>query len=105
MWLISQDSGLAVRKRVIKLLKGIFGTTTDRNIKIDICCKMITLMADTDEGIRDLAIKTTTELLYPPSGKMGDQASLMVDVLAEYQGGSNVLEMAISEVCGARASR
>jgi cohesin loading factor subunit SCC2 len=41
-----------VRKRVIKLLKGIFGTTAERDIKVDICCKMIGLTADTDENIK-----------------------------------------------------
>lgn len=59
---------------------------------------MITLMADTDEGIKDLAIKTTTELLYSASADHLEQAGLIVDVLADYQGGSNLLEIAISEV-------
>jgi cohesin loading factor subunit SCC2 len=47
-----QDSGLAVRKRVIKLLRGIYGTTSERDIMVDICCKMVGLTADLDENIK-----------------------------------------------------
>ena len=47
-----QDSGLAVRKRVIKLLKGVFSTTGEKDIQVDICCKMVGLTADTDESIK-----------------------------------------------------
>lgn len=47
-----QDTGLGVRKRVIKLLRGISSTTTDRDIKVDICCKMVTLAGDTDDNIK-----------------------------------------------------
>jgi len=48
----NQDSGLGVRKRIIKLLRGIFGTTADKAIRIDIVCKMFTLINDTDENIQ-----------------------------------------------------
>lgn len=47
-----QDTGLGVRKRVIKLLRGISSTTADRDIKVDICCKMVTLAGDTDDNIK-----------------------------------------------------
>ena len=43
---------MSVRKRVIKLLKGIFGTTSEQDIKVDIVSKMITLIGDTDENIQ-----------------------------------------------------
>ncbi|KAK1921174.1 hypothetical protein DB88DRAFT_92041 [Papiliotrema laurentii] len=93
------DSGLAVRKRVIKLLKGIFGTTTEKDIKVDICCKMITLTGDTDENIQELAIKTVYEMIYPPvSWDKAATATLLVEVIAEYQGGAVVLEGGISQI-------
>jgi cohesin loading factor subunit SCC2 len=47
-----QDPGLAVRKRVLKLLKGIFAATDSRDVKIDICCKMVGLVADRDENVK-----------------------------------------------------
>jgi cohesin loading factor subunit SCC2 len=95
-----QDPGLAVRKRIIKLLKGVFGTTGRREIKVDICCKLIALSADKDEGIQELAVKTVTEILYASTGDQADQASLVVDVLAEFQGGLSVLENAAQQVSG-----
>jgi hypothetical protein len=77
-----QDSGLGVRKRVIKLLKGIFGTTGERNIKVDIVCKMITLIGDTDENIQASCLLV---MLYPTvQNKESDLAGLLVDVVADF---------------------
>lgn len=45
------DTGLGVRKRVIKLLKGIF-ENSDQTIKLDICSKLIGLVEDLDESVK-----------------------------------------------------
>ncbi|WRT63186.1 uncharacterized protein IL334_000089 [Kwoniella shivajii] len=89
------DNGLGVRKRVIKLLRGIFSTMDNRGIKIDICCKMIQLIDDQDEGVKDLAVKTLTELLYS-SGE--DAAGLLVDILGEFKSGDGSIERAMDGV-------
>jgi cohesin loading factor subunit SCC2 len=47
-----QDSGVGVRKRVIKLLVGIFGSVTDPAIHSDICCRFIEAMGDHDDAVK-----------------------------------------------------
>ncbi|WWC90225.1 uncharacterized protein L201_005158 [Kwoniella dendrophila CBS 6074] len=91
----AMDTGLGVRKRVIKLLKGVFPTMELRDIKVDICCKMVELTDDQDEGVKDLAIKTLTELLYS-SGE--DSAGLLVDILGDFKGSNGLIERAMEGV-------
>ena len=109
-----------MRKRVIKLLKGVFSTTGEKDIQVDICCKMVGLTADTDDSIKvrerlsfcfgahnqELAVKTATEMFFPPGADKTAKeaaASLLVDVVAEFQGGVQVLETGISDVSWAPA--
>lgn len=47
-----QDSGLGVRKRVMKLLTAIFSTVTDSAIRTDICCRLIDSMNDSDDAVK-----------------------------------------------------
>jgi hypothetical protein len=47
-----QDTGLGVRKRVMKLLKSLYDTTNDRSRKVDICIKMIHRLQDEDETVK-----------------------------------------------------
>lgn len=47
-----QDTGLAVRKRVIKLLKVFYSVTDDTSRKIDICTKLVLRMLDEDETVK-----------------------------------------------------
>lgn len=77
-----QDTGLAVRKRVIKLLKSYYGVTNDLVKKIDVCTKLVLRMLDEDDSVKvcgqkmvmrsspftflkDLAVKTLEELWFP----------------------------------------
>ncbi len=84
---------------MIKLLKGIFSTTNERPIKVDICCKLISLTSDNDENIQELATKTVYEMVFPSMGwNKAFTALLLVDVISEYQGGIEVLERGIEEV-------
>ncbi|KAI0754694.1 hypothetical protein C8Q80DRAFT_1094239 [Daedaleopsis nitida] len=58
------DTGLGVRKRVIKLLKAYHNVTEDRAARIDICTRIVLRMLDEDDTVKDLAIKTMEELWF-----------------------------------------
>ncbi|KIO02759.1 hypothetical protein M404DRAFT_15882 [Pisolithus tinctorius Marx 270] len=61
------DTGLGVRKRVIKLLKQYYGVTEDMDRRIDISTKLVLRMLDEDDTVKDLAIKTIEELWFQNS--------------------------------------
>ncbi|KAJ6620718.1 hypothetical protein B0H10DRAFT_1911606 [Mycena sp. CBHHK59/15] len=61
------DTGLSVRKRVIKLLKGFYAVTDDNDRKIDISTRLVMRMVDEDDTVKELAIKTIEELWFPSS--------------------------------------
>ncbi|KAG9101090.1 Sister chromatid cohesion protein 2 [Ceratobasidium sp. 370] len=58
------DTGLAVRKRVIKLLKSLYSLTDDVARRVDICTKLVLRMLDEDDGIKDLSISSIEELWF-----------------------------------------
>ncbi|KAI0770449.1 hypothetical protein C8Q74DRAFT_1202231 [Fomes fomentarius] len=58
------DTGLGVRKRVIKLLKAYYNVTEDRAARIDICTRIVLRMFDEDDTVKDLAMKTMEELWF-----------------------------------------
>ncbi|PPR07277.1 hypothetical protein CVT26_012437 [Gymnopilus dilepis] len=60
------DTGLSVRKRVIKLLKSFY-PITDEAKRIDIATRLVLRMLDEDDSVKDLAIKTLEELWFPPT--------------------------------------
>ncbi|KAJ7246366.1 hypothetical protein C8J57DRAFT_1675032 [Mycena rebaudengoi] len=59
------DTGLSVRKRVIKLLKAFYAVTDDNARKVDISMRLVLRMSDEDDTVKDLAIKTIEELWFP----------------------------------------
>ncbi|KAG6849921.1 hypothetical protein H0H93_003632 [Arthromyces matolae] len=59
------DTGLGVRKRVIKLLKSFYSVTEDTARRIDIATRIVLRILDEDETVRDLALKTIEELWFP----------------------------------------
>ncbi|KAJ7175276.1 sister chromatid cohesion C-terminus-domain-containing protein, partial [Mycena filopes] len=59
------DTGLSVRKRVIKLLKSFYAVTDDNSRKIDIAMRLVMRMVDEDDTVKELAIKTIEELWFP----------------------------------------
>ncbi|TFY83179.1 hypothetical protein EWM64_g834 [Hericium alpestre] len=61
------DTGLGVRKRVIKLLKSVYGISDDFERRVDICSRLVLRMYDEDEGVRDLAVKAIEELWFTSS--------------------------------------
>ena len=60
-----QDTGLGVRKRVIKLLRSFYGATDDIKRRTDICTKLVLRLFDEDDTVKDLSIKTLEELWFP----------------------------------------
>ncbi|KAH0832222.1 sister chromatid cohesion C-terminus-domain-containing protein [Lanmaoa asiatica] len=58
------DTGLGVRKRVIKLLKQYYSVTEDLERRVDICTKLVLRMLDEDDTVKDLAVKTVEELWF-----------------------------------------
>ncbi|CAG8706627.1 1122_t:CDS:10, partial [Cetraspora pellucida] len=60
------DTGLNVRKRVIKLLRDIYLKSSDQEMKIDIGCKILIRINDDDDHVKDLALKTIQELWFSP---------------------------------------
>lgn len=66
-----QDTGLSVRKRVIKLLKAFYGATEDIPRRIDIATRLVLRNFDEDDTVKDLAVKSIEELWFqnplPPS--------------------------------------
>ncbi|KAG9017932.1 Sister chromatid cohesion protein 2 [Tulasnella sp. 427] len=57
------DTSVAVRKRIIKLLKTMYETAgDDRDKQIDIGARLVSRMSDDDDGVKDLALKTLEDL-------------------------------------------
>lgn len=46
------DSGLSVRRRVVKLLKVLFGVIEDESARVDICRRLVCRVLDEDDGIK-----------------------------------------------------
>ncbi|KAG2144172.1 uncharacterized protein EDB93DRAFT_1154179 [Suillus bovinus] len=65
------DTGLGVRKRVIKLLKQCYAGTEDLSRRIDIATKLVLRMLDEDDTVKDLAIKTVEELWFQAASQNG----------------------------------
>lgn len=61
-----QDTGLGVRKRIIKLLKVFYGNSASIERRADISLRLVHRMLDEDDGVKDLAVKTLEELWLPP---------------------------------------
>ncbi|KAI9064653.1 hypothetical protein FKP32DRAFT_1625471 [Trametes sanguinea] len=81
------DTGLGVRKRVIKLLKAYYNVAKDTPARIDICTRIVLRMLDEDDTVKDLAIKTMEELWFispNPAPKAGggllDKSDLLTKV-------------------------
>ncbi|KAF9974717.1 Sister chromatid cohesion protein 2 [Actinomortierella ambigua] len=58
------DTGLGVRKRVIRLFKDIFAKTEARAVKHDIAKKILWRVKDDEHTVRDLAIKCAFEIWF-----------------------------------------
>ncbi|KAH7925870.1 hypothetical protein BV22DRAFT_1088167 [Leucogyrophana mollusca] len=68
------DTGLGVRKRVIKLLKLYYAVTDNVERRIDVTTKLVLRMLDEDDTVKDLAIKTVEELWFQNTLPQGPTA-------------------------------
>ncbi|KAG0270356.1 Sister chromatid cohesion protein 2 [Actinomortierella ambigua] len=58
------DTGLGVRKRVIRLFKDIFAKTETRAVKNDIAKRILWRVKDDEPTVRDLAIKSAFDIWF-----------------------------------------
>ncbi|GAA5873259.1 hypothetical protein JCM8547_008616 [Rhodosporidiobolus lusitaniae] len=63
------DTGLSVRRRVVKLLKLLYHVVKEEEHQIDICKRLVYRVMDEDDGIKDLAVDTIEELWFGARGK------------------------------------
>ncbi|KAL1405358.1 Sister chromatid cohesion protein 2 [Vanrija albida] len=93
------DTGLGVRKRVIRLLRGIFEATEDHDTRIEICYQLLRAGAeDEDEGVQELAIKSLSDIIYPNTKFVAEEtAGLLVDILGKFRSNES-LESALQAV-------
>lgn len=68
-----QDTGLGVRKRVIKLLRSFYGVVDDTDRRVDICIKLVIRMLDEDNTVKDLAVKMIEEMWFPDTSSAGQK--------------------------------
>ncbi|PKC70049.1 ARM repeat-containing protein [Rhizophagus irregularis] len=86
------DTGLNVRKRVIKLLRDIYLKSADQKMMIDIGCKILMRINDDDNHVKDLALKTIQELWFVPF-KHQRTVSIDMDDLDDDDGQSEFTNM------------
>ena len=53
------DSGLSVRKRVIKLLKSLYPVVTDHAHRVDICRRLVCRVNDEDDNVKVRPIRSS----------------------------------------------
>ncbi|KAJ9107636.1 hypothetical protein QFC21_001096 [Naganishia friedmannii] len=58
------DAGLGVRKRVIKLLKGVYAIIDKPAYRVDTCCRLVGMVTDQDEGVKDLAVAALADIWF-----------------------------------------
>ncbi|CAE6533842.1 unnamed protein product [Rhizoctonia solani] len=118
------DTGLVVRKRVIKLLKNLYGLTNNHQRRVDICTKLVLRLFDEDDGIKDLAINTIEELWFsdtnesgsnkrgvnretgaPTNGYMTSKISVIMGVNANFRDRHSPLEDMLHEIISRKSDK
>ncbi|KAJ1021124.1 hypothetical protein NDA16_003910 [Ustilago loliicola] len=56
------DTGLSVRKRMVRLLKSMHEATDDQTIRIDACARIVRCINDEDTVVQDMAVLTIGEM-------------------------------------------
>ncbi|KAH9924608.1 uncharacterized protein BXZ73DRAFT_50340 [Epithele typhae] len=105
------DTGLGVRKRVIKLLKSYCNVTEDRSTRIDICTRIVLRMFDEDDTVKDLAVKTIEELWFVTSSaaskthstfqdksELLNKVAIIMSVAAQFKDRQSPLEDALHRI-------
>ncbi|KAF8607050.1 hypothetical protein BDV93DRAFT_436800 [Ceratobasidium sp. AG-I] len=117
------DTGLAVRKRVIKLLKSLYGLTDNHTRRVDICTKLVLRLLDEDDGIKDLAISSIEELWFSDvnetnagrrgaardtnaaSNQMTSKISVIMGVNANFRDRQSPLEDMLHEIIAKKSDK
>ncbi|KZW01563.1 hypothetical protein EXIGLDRAFT_738517 [Exidia glandulosa HHB12029] len=73
------DTGLGVRKRVIKLLKTLYPATDDLSRQVDIASRLVLRQLDEDDTVKDLATKTIEELWFSDASDTAGKAKSGID--------------------------
>ncbi|KTW32315.1 uncharacterized protein T551_00406 [Pneumocystis jirovecii RU7] len=68
-----KDTGLNVRKRVIKFLKDFYVISDNREIQIDIGRKLIQRLCDEEDTIKDLSAKTIEEIWFSTQNDLNEE--------------------------------
>ncbi|GAA5926432.1 cohesin-loading factor complex subunit SCC2 [Sporobolomyces koalae] len=63
------DSGLSVRRRVVKLLRELYGIVSEDEHRTQICRHLFGRVLDEDDGVKDLAIEAIEDLWFAPPAK------------------------------------
>lgn len=71
----SSDTGLVVRKRVVKLLKEIYNAVDDAEIKIEIADRLVRRVEDEEPSISELAVGILTDFFFGPLALGGSNAA------------------------------
>ncbi|KPV73441.1 uncharacterized protein RHOBADRAFT_55179 [Rhodotorula graminis WP1] len=75
------DTGLGVRRRVIKLLRVLYHVVASEEHKVDISRKLVYRVLDEDDGIKDLAIDALEDIWFSTPSK--NVAKDSIDSLAQ----------------------
>ncbi|KAK7208601.1 sister chromatid cohesion C-terminus-domain-containing protein [Myxozyma melibiosi] len=72
----ANDTGTAVRKRVVKLLRDICVSTSDVSIEVEITDRLLRRTEDIEESISELAQKTLEDIYFGPTKKSAESDEL-----------------------------
>ncbi|GAA5994954.1 hypothetical protein JCM5350_007201 [Sporobolomyces pararoseus] len=95
------DSGLSVRRRVVKLLRVLYGILDDEKHRTEICRNLIGRVLDEDDGVRELAVDTLEDLWFAPTDKTSISQSstslsnVILNVVGVHQGRVPPIEEAL----------
>ncbi|KAL9941101.1 hypothetical protein V8E36_000589 [Tilletia maclaganii] len=77
------DSGVSVRKRILRLLADIYNTVDNRLLRADCCVRLIRCVTDEDTGVQDLAVATIAKLWFDVALRASDSKKSKTIATAE----------------------
>ncbi|PFH53278.1 hypothetical protein AMATHDRAFT_73479 [Amanita thiersii Skay4041] len=100
------DTGLSVRKRVIKLLKSYYAVAEGNESRIDITTRLVLRLLDEDESVRELATKAIEELWFSSAIASTTQTTvkLRTQVSSGYEFNKSQLQNKVSVIMGTAAN-
>ncbi|KAF5337499.1 hypothetical protein D9758_013605 [Tetrapyrgos nigripes] len=98
------DTGLGVRKRVIKLLKAFYPIADSVPRQVDIATKMVLRMFDEDDTVKELAMKTVEDLWFPTSTMPPSALKSSKNAASAEQNGDAALVNKVAVIMGVSAA-